>query len=254
MRRVLTLALAGAATIGLASSANAAVVLTTATSNLPTHITAQGAVAGDPLSTRNDQLDVYGTDGSQSSDVKFVGNTAIHITDGGGFALIEDSNKNDATLFQQLVIDPTVNNFSQFQFSVSTLSDTWLLIEYATTGAPNTWLPVLMGADNPPLHGVANPFWAPNGNADYNITANAGEILTAIRISTCAGTLAGGANCASLGTAGLQYVKQNSMIVTAGSPGVPEPATWALMLLGFGGIGVAMRRGRKQSALLSQIA
>ena len=30
---------------------------------------------------------------------------------------------------------------------------------------------------------------------------------------------------------------------------VPEPATWALMLLGFGGIGMAMRRRRKQGLL-----
>lgn len=30
---------------------------------------------------------------------------------------------------------------------------------------------------------------------------------------------------------------------------VPEPATWALMLLGFGGIGVAMRRRRRFAAL-----
>jgi hypothetical protein len=35
---------------------------------------------------------------------------------------------------------------------------------------------------------------------------------------------------------------------------VPEPGTWALMLLGFGGIGMAMRRGRKQTARLMQIA
>ncbi len=34
--------------------------------------------------------------------------------------------------------------------------------------------------------------------------------------------------------------------------GVPEPATWALMLLGFGGIGFAMRRGRKPA--LAQLA
>jgi hypothetical protein len=33
-----------------------------------------------------------------------------------------------------------------------------------------------------------------------------------------------------------------------GAP-VPEPATWALMLLGFGGIGFAMRRGRRNLAL-----
>lgn len=31
-----------------------------------------------------------------------------------------------------------------------------------------------------------------------------------------------------------------------GLGGVPEPATWAMMLLGFGGIGAAMRRGRER--------
>lgn len=36
--------------------------------------------------------------------------------------------------------------------------------------------------------------------------------------------------------------------------GVPEPATWAMMLLGFGGIGFAIRRGRKQDGRLLQIA
>lgn len=37
-------------------------------------------------------------------------------------------------------------------------------------------------------------------------------------------------------------------------PPVPEPATWALMLLGFGGIGFAMRRSRNQSGALMQVA
>jgi hypothetical protein len=35
---------------------------------------------------------------------------------------------------------------------------------------------------------------------------------------------------------------------------VPEPATWAMMLLGFGAAGVAMRRGRRKAKLLSQLA
>ena len=46
----------------------------------------------------------------------------------------------------------------------------------------------------------------------------------------------------------------NAQIFGTGyTPPVPEPATWAMMLLGFGGIGVAMRRRRK-AAPLAQIA
>lgn len=35
---------------------------------------------------------------------------------------------------------------------------------------------------------------------------------------------------------------------------VPEPATWALMLIGFGGVGFSMRRGRHASPRLSALA
>jgi len=40
-----------------------------------------------------------------------------------------------------------------------------------------------------------------------------------------------------------------------GAGGVPEPSTWAMMLLGFGGIGMAMRRSRRRGKQsLMQIA
>jgi hypothetical protein len=56
---------------------------------------------------------------------------------------------------------------------------------------------------------------------------------------------------------GFSTTNVNQAAVTSaigvGTPGaVPEPATWAMMLLGFGGIGMAMRRGRKP--VLAQIA
>lgn len=35
---------------------------------------------------------------------------------------------------------------------------------------------------------------------------------------------------------------------------VPEPGTWALMLLGFAGVGMAMRRSRKSNPALMQVA
>jgi hypothetical protein len=40
----------------------------------------------------------------------------------------------------------------------------------------------------------------------------------------------------------------------ASAAAVPEPATWAMMLLGFGGMGVAMRRRRRSSGAMQQVA
>jgi hypothetical protein len=52
---------------------------------------------------------------------------------------------------------------------------------------------------------------------------------------------------------GIQDMRQLRLGGVAGpTPAVPEPATWAMMLLGFGAIGFSMRNRRK--ALLSQIA
>jgi hypothetical protein len=51
--------------------------------------------------------------------------------------------------------------------------------------------------------------------------------------------------------AGLSHI---DFFDTGGTPrSVPEPATWAMMLLGFGGIGAVMRRRNRKQALL-QIA
>ncbi|QNP44517.1 PEP-CTERM sorting domain-containing protein [Sphingomonas daechungensis] len=36
-----------------------------------------------------------------------------------------------------------------------------------------------------------------------------------------------------------------SSIVVNPTPAVPEPATWAMMLIGFGAVGFSMRRGRR---------
>ena len=49
----------------------------------------------------------------------------------------------------------------------------------------------------------------------------------------------------------------NAALYTTGSPPVrelPEPSTWAMMLFGFGAAGVAMRRSRRKTQLVSQLA
>jgi len=53
---------------------------------------------------------------------------------------------------------------------------------------------------------------------------------------------------------GANTVTAFAQVGTGAVAAVPEPATWALMLLGFGGMGVAMRRSRKTNALRLQIA
>ena len=43
-------------------------------------------------------------------------------------------------------------------------------------------------------------------------------------------------------------------IFETADPRLPEPSTWAMMLFGFGAIGVAMRRSRRKTQLMSQLA
>jgi len=46
----------------------------------------------------------------------------------------------------------------------------------------------------------------------------------------------------------------NAQIFATGATDLPEPSTWAMMLAGFGAIGFSMRRSRRKTALLSQLA
>ena len=52
-------------------------------------------------------------------------------------------------------------------------------------------------------------------------------------------------------------VAQTGIQSIASRPGtigaVPEPSTWAMMLLGFGGVGVALRR-RRRATFIAQLA
>ncbi|NJC05897.1 hypothetical protein GGQ97_001690 [Sphingomonas kaistensis] len=77
---------------------------------------------------------------------------------------------------------------------------------------------------------------APNGQNFYGIVATAGEQLTGLSF--------GNFSPAGSGIQALNQVRLN--LVPA--PAVPEPGTWALMLLGFGAVGTAIRRSRRRNA------
>ena len=243
MRRVMIIALASAAALAaLASPANATVVLTDVNGpNLDVHIKAS------TTNTQNDNSVVFGStlNSGQSADVTFTANTAVHITDGAGYAAISDV-LSDNTLFTAITSDP-VPNFNAYQFSIQLNNDSFILVQYQTVAGGSTWFNALMGD-------TTNPF-AQNANTlkDYQITATAGEVLTTIRVSTCATATVTSCNQTGTGagTGGSIFLfKQNSInLATNPPPPVPEPATWAMMLLGFGGIGMAMRRRRRPAMM-----
>ena len=217
MRRALIAALATAA-IGYATPALAGVTLDTLNGNLSTKIKAD---QGD--SNLHDV--VYGTDGVTAQDVSFDGNVDIAITGGSGFAEIDPGN--GVTNFTQLVIDP-LYNFVGYEFAFQTLADANVTVEYMLASSPGVWHLITAG-------GVSDPiFQAANGNNNYLVSST--DPLTELRLTS---------------DQGFKMVKQNAIIL---APGVPEPGTWALMLLGFGGVGFAMRRSRKRQPGLMQIA
>src|SRR5437868_3012754 len=229
MRRVLMTALASAA-IGLATPAIA--VPTLQQQNGPDLTT---AIHASTTNTANDQSTVYACtqNNGQCANTTFTGlnfsqaGTAIHITDGAGFASITDANYNSqvpstADLYY-LIMDPAPN-FTDYEFSVQLVNDGAVSISYLLAGGGGWTL-----ATGSPINQNAN------ANTQYILHGN-GSVFGAVMISS---------------TSPIFEAKQNSINL---APAIPEPGTWGLMLLGFAGIGMAMRRSRRRSATLMQVA
>jgi hypothetical protein len=239
MRRVL-MAAAAAAAIGLASPASAAV--TFQSYNGPDLTTQIKASATD--STNNAPY-VYGStdNNGQSADVFFEGFQQaptyvaenIHITgtnNGSGYASITDSPNNDANNFYALIVDVTSSDFNQYMFSVQLVNDGTIHVYYLLSGGSWNY------ASLDPADPTAGIFQKADGNNTYLLQ---GGVFTAIMVM-------------STGSAIKEFKQQSITLGSVPAP-LPEPGTWAMMLLGFGGIGLALRRGRRRSTpALMQVA
>jgi hypothetical protein len=237
MRRVLTAA-AAAAAIGLASPAGAAVTFESYNGkDLPTMIKASAT------DSTNNSPYVYGStdNNGQSADVTFggfnsaLGNEAIHITGtngGAGYASITDSTLNDVNNFYALIVDVTSSDFNQYMFSVQLVNDGTIHVYYLLSGGSWNY------ASLDPADPTAGIFQKADGNNTYLLQ---GGVFTAIMVL-------------STGSAIKEFKQQSITLGSVPAP-LPEPGTWALMLLGFGGIGLALRRGRRRGKpALMQVA
>ena len=234
------------AAVALLSAAPAFATATIVDQNGPDLSVKIHASQDDPLIAPNIGYIVFGNAGPANTaghNTSFEGfsaynkdsqtgtNTTIDIKDGGGFAQLNDHDfdkKIASTMdLYAVIMDPTPA-FTDYEFSIMLAGDGMISVYYMLTG-DTTWTGAL-----------GNPL-ATGGNDNQFILSGLapGQSFDKILIVATGSTI--------------YQLKQNSIdLVTAQA--VPEPASWALMLLGFGGMGMALRRSRKAKNRLLQIA
>jgi hypothetical protein len=104
---------------------------------------------------------------------------------------------------------------------------------------------------------IPNFFLLSGGTGPASISFSLNNISSIVRTPgfldvTATGTLSATGFDSTPGLFRFSTQGGNMVTFSATTTAVPEPATWALMLLGFGGIGLAMRRRRRPA--LAQIA
>jgi hypothetical protein len=177
-------------------------------------------------------------------------NTTIHF---GGPA----GSTASADLFLMLTSGNTTTGVYNFSYTfTNTNSSVSNLVAFGFLADPT-----LLGITGTGMGFVLNPVNFPGGY-DVDACAYSGNNCDAANgqgdlfSGTFQLTFAGGTSAITLNNFVDRYASLSELggISGEGTPvqGVPEPATWAMMLLGFGGIGLAMRRRRKEG--LAQIA
>jgi hypothetical protein len=214
MRRILMTALATAG-IGLATPAFAAATVTT-TNGTPLDWQIFGIKStGNP---------VFGSSPNNTNvpNVTFDANTATNMDIVNGFAEISDAAPKTPSLYQ-VIINPDLL-FTDMKFAV----------QLTTSGSFSVFLlGACTDANNPACYTTSLGSFSNTGQQDDQNYLLSGGVFDGVMVQANAGDL-------------LFHVKQMSYTPL----NVPEPGTWAMMLLGFGGIGMAMRRRRRGQALM----
>lgn len=230
MRKVLMATMAAGA-IAIASPAIAAVTVADDPVGTPLASQIFGiASTGNP---------VFGSSPNNSNvpNVTYTSNTPTLMDISNGFATIKDSG--DTPTWFEVIVNPDLA-FTQMEFSIQLTGESDYDVYYLLSGSgldANDFASYTLLATGSPLH--------QDGSTDKNylIGGDSGESFDGIMIKVA--------------DSNIFEFKHNSYDPDVGPGthgGVPEPSTWALMLLGFGGIGMALRRSRKRNPALMQVA
>ena len=215
MRKLIFSLVAGAALAG-ASAANATSFVGSTT-----------GCFGSPCLTGTSATSITGTPvGGGTGGTLTFNSGSFDVTDSGGIAPIGTGLLNDTLGFFSL----THGTATQSTFNTPFTLFVTFTLPAGTAGA-GTFMSAITGSVN---NGTAGGVDIDFDNTPHLFTSSAGPFTLLVRDLSVTN---GGVLTPITGT------------IRA----VPEPATWAMMLLGFGGIGLAMRRRRKTHQLL-QIA
>ena len=124
---------------------------------------------------------------------------------------------------------------------------------------------ILKGTFNLGGGGADAVYFAPIGSSINNVSGNGtavtwagGHVNIATPLSLLAGlntlsfnyTALGAGHAGFQGTGDEAWGVEQVLVTSRGAGGVPEPAAWALMIVGFGTAGSMLRRARRQLALV----
>jgi hypothetical protein len=129
-------------------------------------------------------------------------------------------------------ISATVTAFSFTSLLGTLTSPPRIYVAFFSTdanGNPTSW--VLEGCTSNPCTGAGSNFLVIDTESTPSVAADFVESCTSI--------------CTDLSPTGENNNKPGTWTVTTDVAGVPEPSLWAMMLMGLGGIGFAMRNRRK---------
>jgi hypothetical protein len=184
------------------------------------------------LTTASDVPIGYGTIGIGGSEVDFTSSQGNINLDATGQATITTA-------------VPGAPGLTSLQFELPTSSFSGAIFDLQKGDTSPIWL-ILTAAD--PTQSQTIRLDTVTGSNWFYIVADPGvtftrAVFTTIQDPNCV------SNCAAAGA--FDSFKQLRIFEGAGATALPEPTTWGLMLLGFGGIGMAMRRRRMPLAQLA---
>jgi hypothetical protein len=181
---------------------------------------------------------VIGNTNQTNTEVTFATLTGQTLTTpANGQALVQASDGSTPLTSLDIHLSDATATFTYIEFNMSNAGPPGAATTVTVTGYDEGSNPFTytynVSPGDPTLGAGAN--W-------ISLVAVNGEVITDVQIT-------------DTGNNGFSDIRQFRIGGIAG-PNVPlpEPATWAMMLVGFGAAGVAMRRDRRRKVLLTQLA